>query len=173
MKRVRVMGGYLARVSSLSWNSYILSSGSRSGQIIHHDVRQRDHSVAELSSHTQEVCGLKWSPDGRYLGSGGNDHMLYIWPVAAGRAYSQPRSLYSLSVHQAVVKALAWCPWQPSTLASGGGTGDRCIRFWNCNTGRFNTINTKSQVAELTGHSTGLETGSVSRWKHSVVCWCR
>lgn len=55
MKRQRVMGGHSARISSLSWNSYVLSSGSRSGRIIHHDVRQADHNVAELSSHTQEV----------------------------------------------------------------------------------------------------------------------
>jgi hypothetical protein len=55
MKRQRVMGGHSARVSSLSWNSYILSSGSRSGRIIHHDVRQGDHLVSELSLHTQEV----------------------------------------------------------------------------------------------------------------------
>ncbi|XP_021941984.1 cell division cycle protein 20 homolog [Zootermopsis nevadensis] len=96
MKRVRIMGGHSARVSSLSWNSYILSSGSGSGQIIHDDVRRRDHSVAGFSSHTQEVCGLKWSPDGRYLASGGNDNMLYIWPVVAGRAYSQHQPLYSL-----------------------------------------------------------------------------
>lgn len=46
------------------------------------------------------------------------------------------------------MKALAWCPWQASLLASGGGTADRCIRFWNCNTGTcVNTIDTKSQVS--------------------------
>jgi WD40 repeat protein len=55
MKRTRVMGGHSARVGSLSWNSHILSSGSRSGHIHHHDVRQGEHLVAELSSHTQEV----------------------------------------------------------------------------------------------------------------------
>ena len=51
------------------------------------------------------------------------------------------------SQHQAAVKALAWCPWQSGILVSGGGTADRCIRFWNCNTGVcFSTIDTKSQV---------------------------
>jgi len=29
------------------------------------------------------------------------------------------------------VKAIAWSPHQHGLLASGGGTADRCIRFWN------------------------------------------
>ena len=33
--------------------------------------------------------------------------------------------------HAAAVKALDWCPHQPGLLASGGGTADRTIRFWN------------------------------------------
>lgn len=56
------------------------------------------------------------------------------------------------------MKALAWCPWQPSTLASGGGTADRYIRFWNCNTGScFNIIDTKSQVCALQWSTTYKE----------------
>lgn len=82
-KRMRIMEGHSARVGSLSWNSYILSSGCRSGQIIHHDVRQREHGIATLSGHTQEVCGLKWSTDGKYLASGGNDNVLNIWQVVS------------------------------------------------------------------------------------------
>lgn len=70
-KRLRIMDGHSARIGSLAWNSYIVSSGSRSGQIINHDVRQRDHRVNVLSGHAQEVCGLKWSTDGKYLASGG------------------------------------------------------------------------------------------------------
>jgi len=30
--------------------------------------------VATLKLHEQEVCGLKWSHDGRYLASGANDN---------------------------------------------------------------------------------------------------
>lgn len=55
MRRLRSMEGHTARVSSHSWNQHILSSGSRSGQIIHHDVRQRDHVVTILNGHTEEV----------------------------------------------------------------------------------------------------------------------
>ncbi|KDR13902.1 cell division cycle protein 20 homolog [Zootermopsis nevadensis] len=84
--------------------------------------------------------------------------MLYIWPVVAGQAFSHPQPLHSLSAHQAAVKALAWCPWQRSILASGAGTSDRCIRFWNCNTGCcLSTIDTKSQVCGLQWSTTYRE----------------
>ena len=44
-------------------------------------------------------------------------------------------------------QAVAWCPWQPNVLASGGGTADRHIRFWNANTGScLNSVDTNSQV---------------------------
>jgi WD40 repeat protein len=36
--------------------------------------------------------------------------------------------------HKAAVKAIGWCPSNPSTLASGGGTADRHIRFFSTQT---------------------------------------
>ncbi|XP_063622293.1 cell division cycle protein 20 homolog [Cydia splendana] len=150
IKRLRIMDGHTGRVGSLAWNTYVVSSGARDGTIIHHDVRQRDHAVATLSAHTQEICGLKWSPDGRYLASGGNDNLLNIWPIAQGQRYSQTQYLYSFNQHLAAVKGLAWCPWAGGVLASGGGTADRTIRIWNVNTGaNLNTVDTKSQVCSI------------------------
>ena len=49
------MAGHAARVGSLAWNEHIVSSGSRSGAIFHHDVRIPQHLVATLEGHTQEV----------------------------------------------------------------------------------------------------------------------
>lgn len=175
MKRLRTMEGHTARVCSHSWNQYILSSGSRSGQIIHHDVRQRDHAVSVLNGHTEEVCGLKWSPDGRFLASGGNDNLLNIWPQLHGQLYTRGQPLHVFNAHQAAVKALAWCPWQPGVLASGGGTADRCIRIWNANSGTLlNTTDTKSQVCALqwsvhykemiSGH--GYANNQLTIWKY-------
>ena len=39
--------------------------------------------------------------------------------------------LYRFTEHTAAVKALAWSPHAHGLLASGGGTADRCIRFWS------------------------------------------
>jgi cell division cycle protein 20 (cofactor of APC complex) len=88
------------------------------------------------------VCGLKWSPDGKQLASGGNDNILNIWDQ--GR--STPR--LTLTQHCAAVKALAWCPFRPNLLASGGGTADRTIRFWNTSSGALrNTVDVRDSSA--------------------------
>nr|XP_012466493.1 unnamed protein product [Gossypium raimondii] len=48
------------------------------------------------------------------------------------------------------VKALAWCPFQSNLLATGGGGGDRTIKFWNTHTGAcLNSVDTGSQVCSL------------------------
>ena len=79
---------------------FLSYSGGRNGEIINHDVRIAEHVVSTLHEHTQDVCGLAWSPDGRMLASGGNDNLLNIWsPLVAGQV-----SLHSFIHHQAAVK---------------------------------------------------------------------
>ena len=66
-RKIRTMSGHDARVAALSWNEHTLSSGNKNGVIINSDVRIQEHVVATLRGHTQEVCGLRWSPDGKNL----------------------------------------------------------------------------------------------------------
>uniref|UniRef100_A0A5F8G213 Cell division cycle 20 n=1 Tax=Monodelphis domestica TaxID=13616 RepID=A0A5F8G213_MONDO len=147
-KRLRNMSSHTARVGALSWNSYILSSGSRSGHVHHHDVRVAEHHVATLSGHSQEVCGLRWSPDGRYLASGGNDNLVNVWPSAPGDGGWAP--LQTFTQHVGAVKAVAWCPWQSNVLATGGGTSDRHIRIWNvCSGACLSAVDAQSQVCAI------------------------
>jgi hypothetical protein len=51
--------GHKGRISSMSWNNYILSFGIRDTNIINHDVRSAHNIIDKLLGHTQEVCGLK------------------------------------------------------------------------------------------------------------------
>jgi len=144
-KQVRCLDGHSARVGALAWNNHILTSGSRDTTIINHDVRIQNHIVTTMRNHTQEVCGLSWSPDGQFLASGANDNTLCIYDQATS---GQPRHI--LTDHQAAVKALAWSPHERNLLASGGGTADRCIKFWNAQSGSLiNSIDTGSQVCAL------------------------
>ena len=81
-KPIRNLAGHAARVSSLSWNNHILSTGGRDSLILNHDVRVREHITATLRGHEQEVCGLKWSPSGTQVGGGAR-----AWRRAAGLAW--------------------------------------------------------------------------------------
>jgi len=51
---------------------------------------------------------------------------LFIWNI-----HSQRSPVIRFNDHTAAVKAIAWSPHCHGLLASGGGTADRKIRFWN------------------------------------------
>ncbi|KAJ3124559.1 ubiquitin-protein transferase activating protein [Nowakowskiella sp. JEL0407] len=141
---VRNMTGHVSRVGVLSWDKHILSSGARDGSIWHHDVRKSAHKTAELLGHESDVCGLQWRPDGALLASGGNDNLVNIWDARS----TVPR--FTKTEHNAGVKAVAWCPWQLSLLATGGGTFDKKIHFWNSTTGaNLSTIEAESQITSI------------------------
>ncbi|KAJ3109088.1 hypothetical protein HDU97_009206 [Phlyctochytrium planicorne] len=143
-KRIQKIAGHESRVGSLAWHGSSLTSGSRDKNILDRDLRSPS-SVRTLSYHRQEVCGLKWNSDGNYLASGGNDNKLLIWDRSQSGT-----PLYAFSDHIAAVKAIAWSPHQSTLLASGGGTADRKIRFWNTQHGLpLSSHDTSSQVCNL------------------------
>jgi len=146
---LRRMDGHSARVSALAWNAHVVSSASRDATIVHHDVRDRDHAVGSCVGHTQEVCGLAYSPDGQTLASGANDNLVHLWSASqTGTRRQAP--LRTLSDHRAAVKALAWCPHDRNVLATGAGTADRTIKLWNAQLGtNLNSVDTGSQVCAL------------------------
>ncbi|KPI89184.1 cell division cycle protein 20 putative (CDC20) [Leptomonas seymouri] len=191
---------HLDRTVSLSWEPQggsLLASGSRDSTIVLRDVRERDAAslytsdtshasvTSILRGHETEVCGLKWSPTGAMLASGGNDNQLLLWDrrsLATGGSGSRPdvssssssgggggstaphllsnspRPLFYLNKHTAAVKALSWNPSQPALLASGGGSHDKSLRFWNTFTGEcVHHINTGSQVCGVVWNRTGTE----------------
>jgi len=150
--KLRTMPGHQAQVAAVHWNEHLISSGCSDGSIWHHDVRVARHKVMELLGHTGEVCGLKWRPDGELLASGGNDNVVNCWDGRVGSVgeghRGQPK--WTKRNHTAAVKAIAWCPWQPHLLASGGGTGDATVHVWSSTTGaRIGSIQTPAQVTSV------------------------
>lgn len=116
---------------------------------------------------------MKWSLDGgpqnAMLASGGNDNKVCIWDLRGSRRAStaaiadataasaaaptaddmigDQQPLYKFHEHTAAVKALAWDPHMSGILATGGGTQDKTIRFWNVlNGSTLNALDTGSQV---------------------------
>ncbi|OCF30939.1 hypothetical protein I316_07467 [Kwoniella heveanensis BCC8398] len=173
-KKIRVMSGHSGRVGALAWNNAILSSGSRDRTILHRDTRIPEHYIRRLAGHhKQEVCGLRWNADTDQLASGGNDNKLFVW----GGTDTKPT--WRFGEHRAAVKAIAWSPHQRGLLASGGGTADKKIRFWNSLTGGLiSEYDTGSQVCNLMwsrnsnelvsthGYSGGPVSNQIHIWKY-------
>ena len=202
--------------------------------------------LARLQAHSQNICGLAWSPTGDHIATGGNDNSALLFDTAAvltlaaemqrGRprtrsnrlsepanSYTNPASIeevldtaalpiasisprprtpqYRLRphnatpavgslptppsspprrplvntiispgmplltnlhkytfFHSAAVKALAFAPWQPTLLASGGGSNDRQIHFHHTGSGAtLAIINVFAQVTSLVWSKTRRE----------------
>ncbi|KAA8648770.1 WD40 repeat domain-containing protein [Aspergillus tanneri] len=214
-----------------------LAVGDDSGTIWYYSVEWADEStrneydwqgsmtlLAKITAHSQQVCGITWSPDGNYMATGGNDNACLIFELheiipahelgivegccpstdAQGtnvfssfsartsrqilgryrfvshlfpswnRYRTEPLSTSLLSftgslvsggdrttlvppnrqkhklIHSAAVKAIAFAPWQPSLLATGGGSNDRAIHFYHTPSGAcLATISVYAQVTSL------------------------
>lgn len=159
-KRIRVFQDHGARVAAGAWSTNTLATGSKDKTVRLRDIRAPDDAFQVLKGHTQEVCGLAWSPDCRLLASGSNDNTARVWdscalrrpgcPVGDGGAAERNSSLYTMSAHKAAVKALAWSPHTRGLLATGGGTADKCIRMWSTSSGKqLKCVDTGSQVCAL------------------------
>lgn len=141
---------HCGRIGTMCWSpsSSLLSSGSRDKSIVHRDIRAGDSNaqlVARVTEHKQEVCGLRWSPDEQFVSSGGNDNKVLVW--CKGKLINP---YLRFSEHKAAVKALAWSPHQHGLLGTGGGTADRCIRFWDVTIGKLiYSLDTGSQVCNM------------------------
>uniref|UniRef100_T1GQ99 Uncharacterized protein n=1 Tax=Megaselia scalaris TaxID=36166 RepID=T1GQ99_MEGSC len=81
--------------------------------------------------------------------------------------------MQSYTDHMAAVKAIAWSPHHHGLLASGGGTADRCIRFWNTLTGQpMQSVDTGSQVCNLAWSKHSSELVSTHGYsQNQILVW--
>ncbi|XP_070761209.1 cell division cycle protein 20 homolog B-like [Enoplosus armatus] len=162
---------HLSVVRALSWKQQLLSSGSVLGRIHHLDPRAPAPLVG-AAVHEEGICSLQWSPGDDRLASGSTDGLLCLWDSDVAGLTRSRQPITTLKQPSAV-KAMAWCPWQRKTIATGGGWKDGELRIWDTESGTCVTsANTNSQICSVrwaeekrylvTGH--GLP-------HHQVTCW--
>ena len=185
--KLREIEAHFKRVSCLSWNNNILSSGSKDAYIKNFDIRLKYPEISKIKKHKQEICSLRYSIEGDLLASGGNDNMAYIWDVRNlknnifnfllnennnNNPYEiKPYSINNL--HQAAVKAMNWCPWKRHVLATGGGSKDKSIKIYSCDCNKLiRNINTGSQVCALVWNEKEKEIISSHGYnKNQIIFW--
>lgn len=159
-KMVLEMSGHISSLTTCHWNDQLLASGCSYGNIYIEDIRMNPMSsngiICECNGHVNQICGLQWSADRKYLASGGNDQQVMIWELQASTLSIKPTSsssyfrkpLHVFTEHTAAVRALAWSPHHTNVLATGGGMKDGHIRLWNIHLGKqTHSIDTNSQVS--------------------------
>ena len=184
--KIREIEAHNNRVSCLSWNDNILSSGSKDRYIKNFDIRMKCPEISKIKRHKQEICSLKYSIEGDLLASGGNDNIAYIWDIRnlknnifnflLDNNIPNPYEIkpYSMNnLHHAAVKAMNWCPWKRHVLATGGGSKDKTIKIYSCDCNKLiRNINTGSQVCALVWNEKEKEIISSHGYnKNQIIIW--
>ena len=166
-KKIRGMGGHRTRVGR--WRGAAPRSAADRGieTFCRGTCARRSTTPANSWGTNRKFAWLKWSYDDRELASGGNDNQLYVWSA------NSVHPVLRYSDHTAAVKAIAWSPHQHGLLASGGGTADRCIRFWNTTTDTaLSCVDTGSQVCNLVWSKNVNEIVSTHGYsQNQIIVW--
>ena len=173
-KIIRTVDSHSDRIGCIQWNPYkdsVYATGSKDNKIVIGDINDPNHRLAG-KNHFGEICGLSWNANGWILASGGNDNLVNVWDI---RNFKDP--MVTLQEHRAAVRALGWCPWKSSLLATGGGSGDMRLLVTNVDQNKIvQEIHTSSQVCALvwdeevrsilTAH--GFSKYQLSLWKYET-----
>jgi WD40 repeat protein len=97
------------------WDNWIGVWDAATGRLLHH-----------LSGHTNGVMAVHWSPDGKYLASGGGDRVIRVWDAAG-------LEVRALSAGRIPIQSLAWSPDGKALLSA---SQEPVARLWEVATGR-------------------------------------
>ena len=118
--------GHRGRVGCLDWRGDVLASGSRDRGVACRDVRVSPRkTVARWKAHRQEVCGLRWSPGGDSLATGGQP--VHESNFTALLTPSTRRLLNGVAV--CVLAEERRAPDSPIDMRTGGN--DNAVRVWS------------------------------------------
>ncbi len=132
----------------LSPDGALVAVACEAGALLVYDVtRPRPREAKRVAAHLHHVLCLDWSPDGRFLVTGGADAVVSVWAEALGWTNTA-----CFRLHTGYVRGVAWSP-DGALVASCGSDGG--VLLWHAAAGEL-----RPAGKALAGHT-------------SWVRWCR
>ncbi|HYK83815.1 MAG TPA: serine/threonine-protein kinase [Ktedonobacteraceae bacterium] len=143
---------HLDRIRALSWSPdgrYIVSGG---GSIYESsNVKEPDFTLYIWNTttgkcaliykgHSMDVRAIQWSPNGKYIASGGNENVVQVWEATTGKR------LYTYAKHANSIRTLAWSSDSRRVVS---GSLDNTVQIWDALTG--------NNVLSYRGHGYSIE----------------
>ncbi|XP_051125731.1 katanin p80 WD40 repeat-containing subunit B1 homolog KTN80.2-like isoform X2 [Andrographis paniculata] len=88
------------------------------------DIRKKG-CIHTYKGHTRGISNIRFTPDGRWVVSGGLDNVVKVWDLTAGKL------LHDFKFHEGHIRSLEFHPLE-FLLASG--SADKTVKFWDLET---------------------------------------
>ncbi|KAH9035372.1 WD40-repeat-containing domain protein [Lactarius pseudohatsudake] len=124
-------------------------------------------TTAILQVHSDEVWGVEWSHNGKFLASASQDRSVIIWSVGSNRNPDISLHLH-LQDHPFAATCLAWSPDDTILLSAS----EQYIKMWNTETGictrtieaHAETVSALAWVPDGSGFISGSQDGKINLW---------
>ncbi len=124
--------------ADISSDKKLIAAGSDDGTVRIWNLETKV-KLQEMTSHTDWVRNVRFSPDGKILVSTSNDHLAILWDVKTGK------EIYQLHGHTQKIYGAAFSP-DGKTVATA--SNDQSVRLWNVATGQ--------EIWRFSGHTNAV-----------------
>ncbi|XP_011043253.1 PREDICTED: katanin p80 WD40 repeat-containing subunit B1 homolog isoform X2 [Populus euphratica] len=88
------------------------------------DIRKKG-CIHTYKGHTQGISTIRFTPDGRWVVSGGCDNVVKVWDLTAGKL------LHDFKFHEGHIRSI---DFHPLEFLLATGSADRTVKFWDLET---------------------------------------